>query len=58
VTFFIGAGDNQNAQTLRTQDGGPGGPLHPFQGLIQSVAMYNTALDPTDLASHFEDGAA
>jgi hypothetical protein len=58
VTFFIGAGDNQNAQTLRTQDGGPGGPLHPFQGLIQSVALYNTALDPTDLASHFEDGAA
>ena len=24
VTFFIGAGDNQNAQTSRTQDGGAG----------------------------------
>jgi Concanavalin A-like lectin/glucanases superfamily len=57
VTFFIGAGDNQNTQTLRTQDGGAGGPLHPFQGLIQSVALYNTALDPTDLASHFQNGA-
>jgi hypothetical protein len=58
VTFFIGAGDNQNAQTPRTQDGGMGAPLVPFQGLIQSVALYNTALDPTDLASHFADGAA
>jgi hypothetical protein len=57
VTFFIGAGDNQDAQTPRTQNGGPGAPLVPFQGLIQSVALYNTALDPTDLASHFADGA-
>jgi hypothetical protein len=57
VTFFIGAGDNQNAQTPRTQDGGAGAPLHPFQGQIQSVALYNTALDPTDLASHFQNGA-
>ena len=58
VTFFIGAGDNQNAQTPRTQAGGAGAPLVPYQGLIQSVALYNTALEPTDLASHFEDGAA
>jgi hypothetical protein len=57
VTFFIGAGDNQDAQTPRTQDGGAGAPLVPFQGLIQSVALYNTALDPTDLASHFQNGA-
>jgi hypothetical protein len=57
MTFFIGAGDNQDAQTPRTQDGGAGAPLHPFQGLIQSVALYNTALDPTDLASHFQNGA-
>ena len=56
VTFFIGAGDNQDAP--RTQAGGPGAPLVPFQGLIQSVALYNTALEPTDLASHFADGAA
>src|SRR5580692_10661867 len=58
MTFFIGAGDNQNAQTPRTQAGGAGAPLVPYQGLIQSVALYNTALEPTDLASHFEDGAA
>jgi hypothetical protein len=58
VTFFIGAGDNQDDQTPRTQAGGPGAPLLPFQGQIQSVALYNTALDPTVLASHFEDGAA
>jgi hypothetical protein len=57
VTFFIGAGDSQNAQTPRTQAGGAGAPLLPFQGQIQSVALYNTALDPTDLASHFENGA-
>jgi len=57
MTFFIGAGDNQHAQTPRTQAGGAGAPLVPFQGLIQSVALYNTALDPTDLASHFENGA-
>jgi hypothetical protein len=57
MTFFIGAGDNQHAQTPRTQAGGAGAPLVPFQGLIQSVALYNTALKPTDLASHFEDGA-
>jgi Concanavalin A-like lectin/glucanases superfamily len=56
VTFFIGAGDNQDAP--RTQAGGPGAPLVPFQGLIQSVALYNSALEPTDLASHFADGAA
>jgi hypothetical protein len=54
VTFFIGAGDNQDAP--RTQAGGPGAPLVPFQGLIQSVALYSTALDPTDLASHFQNG--
>ena len=58
LTFFIGAGGNQNAQTPRTQAGGPGAPLLPFQGLIQSVALYDTALDPNDLASHFSSGTA
>ena len=57
MTFFIGAGDNQNAQTPRTQAQGAGAPLLPYQGLIQSVALYNSALQPTDLASHFADGA-
>jgi hypothetical protein len=58
VTFFIGAGDNQDAQTPRTQAGGPGAPLLPYQGLIQSVALYSSALDSTDLASHFANGAS
>jgi hypothetical protein len=57
MTFFIGAGDNQNAQTPRTQAQGAGAPLLPYQGLIQSVALYGSALQPTDLASHFADGA-
>ena len=56
ATFFIGAGDNQDAQTPRTQAQGDGAPLHPYQGLIQSVALYNSALQPTDLASHVADG--
>jgi hypothetical protein len=55
VTFFIGAGNCNEAP--RTQDLGSGAPAYPFKGLIQSVALYNTALDPTDLASHFADGA-
>jgi hypothetical protein len=57
MTFYIGAGDNQNDQTPRTQAQGGGAPLTPFQGLIQSVALYNTALDPSDLQSHFLNGA-
>jgi hypothetical protein len=55
VTFFIGAGDC--AEAPRTQDLGSGAPAYPFKGLIQSVALYNSVLDPTDLASHFENGA-
>jgi hypothetical protein len=56
LTFFIGAGDNQDAQNPRTQAMGAGAPLQPFQGLMQSVALYSSALSPTDLASHFADG--
>ncbi len=56
MTFFIGAGDNSDTQT-RTVANGPGAPLLPFVGLIQSVALYNSALNPTDLAAHFEAGA-
>lgn len=58
VTFFIGAGDNEDAQTLRTQSMGAGAPLYPFLGQIQSVALYSSALQPTDLALHFSDGAS
>jgi hypothetical protein len=58
MTLFIGTGDNNDAQTLRTQANGPGAPLLPFVGLIQSVALYSTALQPTDLAAHFAAGAA
>lgn len=53
VTFFIGAGDNNDAQNPRTQDGGPGAPLLPFQGQLQSVALYKIALGATELQSHF-----
>jgi hypothetical protein len=55
LTFFIGAGYND--QPVRTQPGVIGAPLYPFQGFIQSVALYQSALDGSDLASHFEDGA-
>jgi hypothetical protein len=57
VTFFIGAGDNEDAQTLRTTPMGPGAPQFPFKGQIQSVALYQTALDATKLQAHFQDGA-
>ncbi|MGO9326887.1 MAG: LamG domain-containing protein [Steroidobacteraceae bacterium] len=56
LTFFIGAGAND--QPPRTQPMGAGAPLDPFKGLIQSVALYKTALNPTDLASHFASGAS
>ena len=52
---FIGAGANN--QTLRMSDGGTGSPLGPFQGLIQSVALYQIALDPGTILSHFMSGA-
>jgi hypothetical protein len=58
VTFFIGAGANNDAQNPRTQDGGPGAPLNPFQGLIQSVALYKAALGAADLQTHFTTGSA
>jgi len=55
VTYFIGAGEND--QPLRTQSGVDGPPEFPFQGQIQSVALYGTALGPDDLKSHFSSGA-
>lgn len=57
VTFFIGAGDNNDAQTLRTQPMGGGAPLFPFKGQIQSVALYSAVLDATELQTHFTNGA-
>jgi hypothetical protein len=56
LTFFIGAGYND--QPVRTQAGVTGAPLYPFQGQIQSVALYQAALDPSDLATHFNNGSA
>jgi hypothetical protein len=53
---FIGAGANN--QMPRTQDGGTGAPLFPFQGLIQSVAVYQTALDSGTIQSHYTIGSA
>lgn len=53
---FIGAGAND--QPLRTPMANPqGAPLYPFQGLVQSVALYGGLLDPGDIASHFMSGA-
>lgn len=54
--IFIGAGAN-DVTTLRTQDGGAGAPLYPFLGRIQSVSLYQLALDPQILAGHFSNGA-
>lgn len=55
ATFFIGAGDNIDA--LRTMPKGTGAPEFPFQGQIQSVALYGTALDSTILQQHFNNGS-
>jgi hypothetical protein len=57
VTFFIGAGDNNDAQSLRTMAGGPGAPLVPFQGQLQSVALYQSAISAEEAATHFNNGA-
>lgn len=54
LSFFIGA--DANNQASRTQDGASGAPLFPFQGLIQSVALYDVALDAATVQSHFADG--
>jgi hypothetical protein len=58
VTFFLGAGDNIDAQNPRTQANGTGAPLMPFQGRIQSVALYSSALGPDDVQLHFQNGAS
>ncbi len=56
VTFFIGAGSPQLApRTLPTVNGNSA-PQAPFQGWIQSVALYYTALSDTAIASHFSAG--
>jgi hypothetical protein len=55
ATFFIGAGDN--IDTLRTMPKGTGAPQFPFQGLIQSVALYGKVLDSTTLQKHFANGS-
>jgi hypothetical protein len=56
MAAFIGAGANE--QPLRTPMANPqGAPLYPFQGLIQSVALYGGLLDPGDIQSHFLSGA-
>jgi hypothetical protein len=55
LTFFIGAGYNE--EPVRTQDGVTDAPMYPFRGQIQSVALYQAALDPSDLAEHFSSGS-
>lgn len=54
---FIGAGFNEGP--LRTPTTNPqGAPLYPFQGLIQSVALYSGFLNPSDIQSHFTTGVS
>jgi hypothetical protein len=54
--LYIGAGVpySPNRQTPGSLSGGP---LFPFVGAIQDVAIYNTALKPTDIRSHFNNGS-
>lgn len=55
MTFFIGAG--RNAQAPRTTAGDiNGAPEFPFQGQMQSVALYGSA--SIDFQSHFNSGSA
>jgi hypothetical protein len=56
LAFFIGAG--LSFEALRTTDNGTGSPLFAFNGQIQDVALYNKALDGTDIQSHFSNGSA
>jgi hypothetical protein len=56
LAFFIGAGDS--LEPLRTTDNGTGSPLFAFNGQIQDVALYNKALNGTDIQSHFSNGSA
>lgn len=57
VTFFIGAG--RNDQPPRTTPGDTtGGPENPFQGQIQSVALYDSVLSASDILAHFQNGSS
>ena len=55
--LYIGAGVpySPNRQTALSTSGGP---LFPFNGLIQDVAIYNAALSTTDIQDHFKNGRA
>jgi len=56
TAIFIAAGAND--QPLRTPTMNPmGAPLYPFQGQMQSVALYNVALSNTDIETHFINGS-
>jgi hypothetical protein len=53
--LWIGAG----APYVPLRPQGPGvlaGPLFPFEGAIQDVAIYNTALDSHDILTHYHNG--
>ena len=56
ATFFIGAG--VPFQPLRTTANGTGSPLFAFNGQIQDVALYDIALQGSDILSHFQNGNA
>ncbi|HZR62684.1 MAG TPA: hypothetical protein VFA80_17200 [Xanthobacteraceae bacterium] len=55
ATFFIAAGDNTD--TLRSAPKGAGAPQFPFQGQIQSVALYGAALNTNQMQGHFSNGS-
>lgn len=56
TAIFIAAGDND--QPLRTPTANPdGAPEYPFQGWIQSVALYSGVLSANDILDHFINGS-
>jgi hypothetical protein len=53
--LYIGAGAPYVPKRMVANDV-TGGPLFPFVGAIQDVAIYNKALSSTDIQSHFKNG--
>jgi hypothetical protein len=55
--LYIGAGAPYVPKRM-VANSTSGGPLFPFNGAIQDVAIYNAALSPTNIQSHFTQGRA
>jgi hypothetical protein len=54
--LYIGAGAPY-APNRQMSGSTSGGPLFPFFGSIQDVAIYSVVLSPTDIHLHFNDGS-